>query len=55
MHISCSAGIRKQQATKNNSIYSFPHNALNIQIDFTAISFKSAGDITYYYQLEGFG
>jgi anti-sigma regulatory factor (Ser/Thr protein kinase) len=38
---------------KNNSSYSFPHNALNIQFDFTAISFKSAGDITYYYKLEG--
>ncbi|MEI9912897.1 MAG: histidine kinase [Bacteroidota bacterium] len=38
---------------KENSSYSFPYNALNIRIDFTAISFKSAGDITYYYKLEG--
>jgi ligand-binding sensor domain-containing protein len=38
---------------KKDSIYSFPYNALNIQIDFTAISFKSAGDMTYYYQLKG--
>jgi hypothetical protein len=38
---------------KKDSVYSFPYNALNIQIDFTAISFKSAGDITYYYQLKG--
>jgi ligand-binding sensor domain-containing protein len=38
---------------KKDSSYSFSHNALNIQIDFTAISFKSAGDITYYYQLKG--
>ncbi|HEY6505836.1 MAG TPA: histidine kinase [Chitinophagaceae bacterium] len=38
---------------KKDSNYSFPHNALNIRIDFTAISFKSAGDITYYYKLEG--
>jgi ligand-binding sensor domain-containing protein/two-component sensor histidine kinase len=38
---------------KEDSSFSFPHNALNIQIDFTAISFKSAGDITYYYKLEG--
>ncbi len=38
---------------KNDSSYSFPSNTLNIQIDFTAISFKSAGDITYYYELEG--
>lgn len=36
-----------------NSSYAFAHNALNIRVDFTAISFKSAGDITYYYQLEG--
>ena len=46
------------QVSENNkklqkdSSYSFPHNALNIQIDFTAVSFKSAGDITYYYKLE---
>jgi hypothetical protein len=33
--------------------YSFSHDALNIQIDFTAISYKSAGDITYSYQLGG--
>lgn len=33
--------------------YTFPYNELNIQIDFTAISFKSAGDITYYYKLDG--
>jgi hypothetical protein len=38
---------------KKQSHYSLPHNALNIEVDFTAISFKSAGDITYYYQLEG--
>ncbi len=38
---------------KNETHYSFPYNTLNIQIDFTAISFKSAGDITYYYELEG--
>lgn len=38
---------------KKESSYTFPHNALNIQIDFTAISFKSAGDITYYYMVEG--
>lgn len=38
---------------KKDSSYSFSYNALNIQIDFTAISFKSAGDITYYYQLKG--
>jgi Histidine kinase/Y_Y_Y domain/Two component regulator propeller len=38
---------------KKETDYSFPFNVLNIQIDFTAISFKSAGDITYYYQLEG--
>jgi hypothetical protein len=36
-----------------DSIYSFPFNALNIQVNFTAVSFKSAGDISYYYQLEG--
>jgi two-component sensor histidine kinase len=33
--------------------YEFPYNTLNIQIDFTAVSLKSAGDITYYYQMEG--
>jgi len=38
---------------KSDSVYTFPHNALNIQVDFSAISFKSAGDITYYYQLKG--
>jgi len=38
---------------KNDSVYTFSHDALNIQVDFTAISFKSAGDITYYYQLKG--
>lgn len=38
---------------KKNNAYSFPYNAINIQVDFTAISFKSAGDITYYYQLKG--
>lgn len=38
---------------KFDSSYTFPHDALNIQVDFTAISFKSAGDITYYYQLKG--
>jgi ligand-binding sensor domain-containing protein len=38
---------------KKDSSYIFPYNALNIQIDFTAISFKSAGDITYSYQMEG--
>jgi Histidine kinase/Y_Y_Y domain/Two component regulator propeller len=38
---------------KKSNNYSFPYNVLNIQIDFTAISFKSAGDITYYYQLKG--
>lgn len=42
-------GKQRQRATG----YSFPYNAINIRIDFTAISFKSAGDITYYYQLEG--
>lgn len=36
-----------------DSSYSFPYNTLNIRVDFTAISFKSAGDITYYYQLKG--
>jgi hypothetical protein len=40
-------------ALKKDSSYSFPYNALNIQIDFTAISFKAAGDITYYYKLKG--
>ncbi|HEX2629110.1 MAG TPA: histidine kinase [Chitinophagaceae bacterium] len=38
---------------RRDSSYTFPHSALNIRIDFTAISFKSAGDNTYYYQLEG--
>jgi ligand-binding sensor domain-containing protein/two-component sensor histidine kinase len=38
---------------KKDIAYSFPYNVLNIQIDFTAISFKSAGDITYHYQLKG--
>lgn len=38
---------------KKDSVYLFPHDALNIQIDFTAISFKSAGDITYSYRLQG--
>lgn len=36
-----------------DSLYTFPHNALNIKIDFTAISFKSAGDNKYFYQLVG--
>jgi hypothetical protein len=36
-----------------DSIYHFPYSAMNIRIAFTAISFKSAGDNTYYYQLEG--
>ncbi|MDP4263890.1 MAG: histidine kinase [Bacteroidota bacterium] len=40
---------------KTENTYSFPYSALNIQIDFTAISYKSAGDITYYYQLKGLG
>ncbi|MFI5132438.1 MAG: histidine kinase [Chitinophagales bacterium] len=38
---------------KKDNSYTFPHNALNMKIDFTAISFKSAGDITYSYQLQG--
>ena len=38
---------------KNDSSFTFAHDALNIQIRFTAISFKSAGDITYYYRLQG--
>jgi hypothetical protein len=36
-----------------DSIYKFPYHALNIRISFTAISFKSAGDNIYHYQLEG--
>jgi len=38
---------------KKDSILSFPHNTLNIKIEFTAISFKSAGDIRYYHRLKG--
>lgn len=38
---------------KKDSILSFPYNTLNIKVEFTAISFKSAGDIRYYYQLKG--
>lgn len=38
---------------KKDSILSFPHNTLNIKIEFTAISFKSAGDIHYYHRLKG--
>jgi ligand-binding sensor domain-containing protein len=36
-----------------DSAYTFPFDALNIKIDFTAISFKSAGNNTYYYKLVG--
>ncbi len=38
---------------KKDSYYTFPRNTPNIQINFTAISFKSAGDISYYYRLTG--
>lgn len=38
---------------EKDSILSFPHNTLNIKIEFTAISFKSAGDIHYYHRLKG--
>jgi Histidine kinase/Y_Y_Y domain len=36
-----------------DSSYTFPYNVLNIRFDFIAISFKSAGDVKYYYRLEG--
>ncbi len=38
---------------KIDSTLLFPHNILNIKIEFTAISFKSAGDIRYYHRLKG--
>jgi ligand-binding sensor domain-containing protein len=38
---------------KKDSAYTFPYNTLNIRVDFTAVSFKSGGDIVYSYQLEG--
>lgn len=36
-----------------DTVFSFPHDVLNVQINFTAISFKSAGDITYSYRMIG--
>jgi hypothetical protein len=41
------------QVLRLDASYVFPHSALNIKIDFTAISFKSAGDNIYYYKLDG--
>ncbi|HEX7905098.1 MAG TPA: histidine kinase [Chitinophagaceae bacterium] len=51
LHITQVSQGSKQLGT--DSLYTFPHNALNIKIDFTAISFKSAGDNRYFYRLEG--
>jgi hypothetical protein len=41
------------QPLKKDSTYTFHYNTINIRVDFTAVSFKSGGDITYSYQLEG--
>lgn len=47
-------GISENNVTlRKDSAYTFRHDALNIRVDFTAISFKSAGDIVYYYKLQG--
>ena len=36
-----------------DTVFPFPHDVLNVQINFIAISFKSAGDITYSYRMIG--
>jgi hypothetical protein len=35
--------------------YQFPYRTLNIRFDFVGISYKSTGDILYYYQVKGLG
>jgi two-component sensor histidine kinase len=41
------------EVLKKDSVYSFPYGTMNIRVDFTAISFKSAGENKYYYRLQG--
>lgn len=36
-----------------DSVYHFRHDIMNLRFDFVAVSFKSAGDISYFYQMEG--
>lgn len=38
---------------RQDSVYHFRHDVMNLRFEFVAISFKSAGDIVYYYQMEG--
>lgn len=43
----------RDSVLKSDSLYRFPYKTKNIRFDYAAISYKSSGDIRYYYKLEG--
>lgn len=47
------AASANNKALSLDSVYRFNHDILNIRFDFVGISYKSAGEISYYYRLEG--